>query len=290
MSNRGASAVAIAEWDRGLVFWPDDRSDLRIYFWFYEWNLFGAVAPGQISRGYWIPSKSIAADNRSAALSLPGITLQVEAVKDGARLELLVRNCSGRHWTDLAAIVPCLTPGRAIEHPLVPATEMLFDTDQSRTWYHGENGLVPLTGRNIHFCKHLLSDLQKEGSLERRDPSAQTQETPHGAADAPASTNPNLPAESASGLPFAFSAKWPPHTDPSTEGIMIRESGDGWVAGIAWEDHLSAQGHNPWNCMHLSVRVGPLAPGATRKVRGRVYLFSGSRDECLARFRKELQV
>jgi hypothetical protein len=56
------------------------------------------------------------------------------------------------------------------------------------------------------------------------------------------------------------------------------------VAGIAWEAFLSAQGHNPWKCTHLAVRIGPLRPGQTRSVRGKIYLLPGNKETCLERF------
>lgn len=68
--------------------------------------------------------------------------------------------------------------------------------------------------------------------------------------------------------------------------MLLWASGDGqWVAGIAWERSLSTQGHNPWECMHLCVLLGPLEEGETGAVPGRIYLFEGGRDECLKRYR-----
>ncbi len=60
-----------------------------------------------------------------------------------------------------------------------------------------------------------------------------------------------------------------------------------WVAGIARERFVSAQGHNPWRCMHLSIRVGPLKRGESRNVRGRVLLFPGTKEMCMERFKAE---
>ena len=71
-------------------------------------------------------------------------------------------------------------------------------------------------------------------------------------------------------------------------GIIARESTDGkWACGIAWEDFLSAQGHNPWQCMHLSVCVGPLKRGQSKSIRGKIYLLRGSKDEVLRRYRED---
>jgi hypothetical protein len=71
---------------------------------------------------------------------------------------------------------------------------------------------------------------------------------------------------------------------------MVRESVDGkWVAGIAWVDFLSAQGHNPRKCAHLSVRVGPLKCGQSKTVRGKIYLFQGTKEDCLRHFRRDFR-
>jgi hypothetical protein len=72
-------------------------------------------------------------------------------------------------------------------------------------------------------------------------------------------------------------------------GAIIRESDDGnYVAGIVWDDFLSAQGHNPWTCMHLSVRAGALALDESVTRRGRIYLFNGTAQDCLDRCRSFL--
>ena len=66
---------------------------------------------------------------------------------------------------------------------------------------------------------------------------------------------------------------------------MIRESSDGrYVMGIGWESFLMAQAHNPMNCMHLAIKVGPLAQGAQKTIRGQIYLFEGCKEDGLRQF------
>ena len=50
---------------------------------------------------------------------------------------------------------------------------------------------------------------------------------------------------------------------------------------------MTVQGHNPWECMHLSVNVGPLKQGETRSIRGKVYLFKGTKEALFARYRED---
>jgi hypothetical protein len=91
----------------------------------------------------------------------------------------------------------------------------------------------------------------------------------------------------AGGSAFVFSSKWPTSDVNATVGLLVRESEDGrWVTGIGWEDHLSVQGHNPWSCMHTCIRVGALKPNESRTIRGRLYLFNGTKEDCLAKFGK----
>ena len=71
-------------------------------------------------------------------------------------------------------------------------------------------------------------------------------------------------------------------------GAIIRESDDGnWVAGIAWDNFLSAQGHNPWTCVHLSRRAGALALDEFVTRHGRIYLFDGNVPDCLLKCDKQ---
>jgi hypothetical protein len=39
--------------------------------------------------------------------------------------------------------------------------------------------------------------------------------------------------------------------------------------------------------MHACVRVGPLAPGESKTIRGRLYLFRGTKDDCVARYQRD---
>ena len=89
---------------------------------------------------------------------------------------------------------------------------------------------------------------------------------------------------------FVFSGKWPTARPDATGGLILRESMDGaWVSGMAWNDFLSVQAHNPWQCMHLAPRVGPLKPGETRSIRGKIYLLNGTKDDCLRLYHNDFR-
>ena len=76
-----------------------------------------------------------------------------------------------------------------------------------------------------------------------------------------------------------------PSLGDASIALLSEQPTDGkWVCGIAWQEFLSAQGHNPWECMHLSIRIGPLASGESKTIRGKIYLFEGNKDKLLQRY------
>jgi hypothetical protein len=245
--------IRLGTWEYGFFFWPMDRPDLRMYLWFYEWNLFDAVIRGEHTPGSHIPQKIVGPESDHGTLLHGGLELKVETGEAGARFSLAVRNESDHDWPDVATIIPCFNPGSQ-ESGLAPPTHAFFDEGHERTWFASAQGLQLLTGRAVHFN---------------------------------AALHPAVEARSRNGR-FAFSEKWPTSPIDATAGLIVRESSDGrWVTGIAWEDFLSVQGHNPWRCMHLGIRVGPLASGEARDIRGRLYLMPGTKEPCYETFRQE---
>lgn len=245
--------IHLFKWGKGVGFEPHDAPDMKMYLWFYEWNLFDAVKPGEHNHGRCDFHKDIGEDRSEARLHSPHLELKAKAAEDGAQLTIVATNGAEHDWGEEAAIIPCFNPGDP-RGKLCSQNPLFADEEQTRTYFLGENGLAPLVGRDIHFNRKLRAQVE---------------------------------ALSDNGE-FSFSGKWPTSEQNAYAGIMVRESSDGqWVAAIAWEDFLSSQGHNPWKCMHLSARLGPLKPGESRTLRGRVYLFRGDRNDCLERFQKE---
>lgn len=137
-----------------------------------------------------------------------------------------------------------------------PNAPLNLEFKNTNTWYVGADGLEKLIAREIHFNDALREQVDAEAVDGR----------------------------------FVFSHKWPTSPDNAHAGLIVRESTNGrWVAGIAWERFLSSQGHNPWSCMHLAVGVGPLKPGESRVIRGRIYLFPGTREDCYKAFGQQLK-
>lgn len=245
--------LRIGEWERGFVFWPSQHTNLRVYLWFYEWNLFDAICEGIHTRGYWIPIKRLSKDRRRGVLIHPGMELLVTATDDKIDLQLKIVNETDHYWPETAAIVPCFNPGAPDREQLFLSapTWQFFDDDRQRTWFVSSRGLAHLRNRDIHFNEQLYSSFSDRGK----------------------------PRE------FVFSDKWPTSTVNATEGIIIRESVNRlWVTGVAWEEFVSVQAHNPWRCMHLSIKVGPLEPRQTRTLRGKLYLFKGTKEMCFEKF------
>jgi len=252
MAGAGCSSprpnVKLLAWERGIAVASRDQPGMAMYLWFYEWNMFGAVARGQhTGGGYKQFARQVSEDQNEAVLTSDTMELKARAAEDGAELLLTITNRSDHDWPDVAGIIPCFNPG--------PKDDPNEQFANANTWFVGPDGLVRQEKREIHFNADLRSSIDARSDQGR----------------------------------FVFSHKWPTSDVDATEGLLLRESTDGqWVTGIAWERFLSAQGHNPWQCMHLCIRVGPLKRSETRTVRGRVYLFPGTKEDCLRRMRADL--
>ena len=147
---------------------------------------------------------------------------------DGAELTLKITNNGRIRLVGDCGIIPCFNPGAPADNAKkYPKAIVNPEFKNTNTWYAGQNGLAKLMRREIHF-NHTLRGLVDEQAVDGEYP---------------------------------FTYKWPTSSDDAREGLLIRESTSGdWVTGIAWERFLSAQGHNPWSCMHLCINVGPLCP------------------------------
>jgi len=240
--------VELFSWERGIGVRSREDSKPAMYLWVYEWNMFEAMKPGQHTRGTFPLPREVGPSGNTATIESPELNLKMTAVKDGADLELTVRNRTDRDWPEIAGIIPCFNPG--------PANDRTEAFDNTKTYYLGPEGLERLKKREIHFNDKLRPRIDREASDGK----------------------------------FVFSEKWPTAEPNAKAGVLIRESTDGgWVTGIVWEEFLSAQGHNPWDCMHLAVRVGPLNAGESTKIRGKIYLFRGDKDDCLKQIRRDFE-
>jgi len=232
---------------------PTDK-DGFMFLWFYEWNMFEAVKPGQHTPGCASWDWYVTPDRTRAVMNSAALKIVAEAAAEHVDLTLTITNDSNHDWPDPAAIIPCFNPGNT--EAAIEENPLFYDLDHTKTYYYGTDGLELLQKREIHF-NHAL--------------------------------RPAVDAISPEGK-FKFSHKWPTSEKNATAAVMIRESEDKkWAAGIAWQDFLSAQGHNPWKCIHLAVRVGPLKKGRSRTILGRIYLFKGTKEKCLEKFQKDFK-
>jgi hypothetical protein len=253
-----AAQPRLVEWERGIALEPAADPAMKMYLWFYEWNMFEAMAPGPHTHGTYKLDRRI--DRGGAHITSPAIDFHMKPAPDGAEMALTVRNTTGYEWPEIAAIIPCWSPGQVEgtdpSSPL-PRTVAFADRSRDGTWFLAENGLAPLANRAIHFNRELRAAVDR--------------------------------ASDRGVHPFSY--KWPTSEQNSRAGALVRRSADGrWVTGIGWEDWLSVQGHNPWSCMHVAIRVGPLRPNGSKTVRGRVYLFEGTAEEFWRRARRDLGI
>ncbi len=253
--------LILDEWERGFVIAPYENREMKVFLWFYEWHLFDAVLPGIHTHGYGKPgdwsifTRSVNKSRTEGFMEKDDMRLDLKSVDDGVDMLLTIQNTSNHDWPEIAAVIPCFNPGPPPDRSLdnvFRRNELLIDLDSTHTYFIGPEGITNLNNRSIHF-NHLL----------------------------------RLKVEKARGEAgsFIFDRKWPTSQVDAHNGLMIRESLDGkWVTGIAWESFLSAQGHNPWQCIHLSIQVGPLKQGEKKEIRGKIYLFQGTREECYRRY------
>lgn len=241
--------IELWEWERGIAVESRQQKGMTLYFWFYEWNMFDAIQEGEHTHGHHDFARQINADQNEAIIQSSGLSVGMKATDDGADMVLTVTNESEHDWPQVAGIIPCFNPG-----PPQKQNPQFIDGEHKRTYFLGDKGLELLEQREIHFNQKLRAEVDSLSQDDR----------------------------------FVFSEKWPTSNRDALAGILIRESIDGkWVAGIAWENFLSSQGHNPWNCMHLSVQVGPLKPSESKTIKGKIYLFRGKKEDCLEKFRTD---
>ncbi len=248
MARAGESTpnVRLLEWERGFAVQSLAQKDMVVYLWFYEWNMFEAIEPGQHTGGTYKLDRSLGKDGRRGVIASDALTLTATATADGADLELTVRNRTKYDFPPIAAIIPCFNPG-----PVKTRNPKFANTN---TYFLGPDGLKKLVRREIHFNTTVRDLVNKEAKDGR----------------------------------YVWSHKWPISEPDAVGGLIARESTDGkWVCGIAWQEFLSAQGHNPWECMHLSIRIGPLPAGESKTFRGKIYLFEGDNDKLLQRYRDD---
>ncbi|MHC4678140.1 MAG: hypothetical protein ACYTEK_05525 [Planctomycetota bacterium] len=250
--------MKLTEWERGIK--VESRMDEKgfAYFWFYEWHLFDAVAKGEHTHGSHSWEWTVNEKGTAARMNSPWLKMKINATPDGAIMTLNITNTTDHDWPDIAAIIPCFNPGNP--RKAEEQNPIFLDAQHRHTYFLGRDGLDLIKGqypREIHF-NHEYHPAIMSWKKERDDGT------------------------------FVFSEKWPTSDRDAYAGLLLRESDGGqWTMAIAWESFLSAQGHNPWNCMHLSIRVGPLKRGQSRTIRGRIYLLKGWKEDCLKDFKRD---
>ncbi len=254
--------MKMSSWERGISIHSPSDEDRFAYLWFYEWHLFDAVLAGEHTHGSHDWDWTVSPDGMKAEMKSEWLSMTMNATADGADLILNITNNSEHDWPEIAAIIPCFNPGH---EGTVEVNPLFLDEEHDDTYFLGKNGLDLIKGeapREIHFNQNMLPAIM-DWDKENEDGN------------------------------FVFASaehnyKWPTSERNAHAGLMIRESEDNdMVMGIAWDAYISAQGHNPWHCMHLSVRVGPLKQGETKTIRGKIYLFKGTKEDCLTKYRRD---
>ena len=255
----GLKLMKLSSWDKGITIQSPTNESCFAHLWFYEWHLFDAVLSGEHTHGSHNWEWAVSPDGTKAEIDSEWLSLTMNAADNGADLILKITNTSEHDWPEIAAIIPCFNPGHK---NTIKVNPLFLDEENDDTYFLGKNGLELIKGeapRELHFNQKSLPAIM-DWDKEREDGN------------------------------FVFASeecnyKWPISDRDAQAGLMIRESEDKkMVMGIAWESYISVQGHNPWHCMHLSVKVGPLSQGETKTIRGKIYLFDGTKEDCLKKY------
>ena len=102
-AEEGEPNVRLFEWERGFYVQTLEHDDMPVYLWFYEWNMFEAIEPGQHTRGTYMLNRSLTKDGRRGRVASDALNLAATAVTDGADLELTVRNRTDYDFPPIAA-------------------------------------------------------------------------------------------------------------------------------------------------------------------------------------------
>ena len=206
LAQENPAEMRLAEWDRGVSVQSVNQPDMKIYLWFYEWHMFDAVKPGQHTGGTWKNRITVKEDGTYATIESenPGIRLAMEAVNEGAAMQLSVTNRSNHDWPTLASMIACFNPG--------PRQSRNSQFANMETWFHSAEGLQRLAlraPREIHYNRDLRAAIDAEtGGRDR----------------------------------YAWTGKWPRSNVDAVNGLIIRESNDRrWVTAIPWERFVSAE-------------------------------------------------
>jgi hypothetical protein len=149
--------LQLSDWQRGVTITapqPQSADPMRMFLWFYEWNVFDARARGEHTGGRFDRfTKDIS--HSTATLKSDDMMLTMKADPVAVDLTLVVRNRSDHDWPVTAAIIPCFNPsrGRDVNRQFI----------NEKTWF-AANELTPLEGRGIHFNKALDSELRKRSA------------------------------------------------------------------------------------------------------------------------------
>jgi len=74
-------------------------------------------------------------------------------------------------------------------------------------------------------------------------------------------------------------------------GLIVRESSAGkYSSGMYWERTAYISNRHPADCVHASVDLGPLDPGGSRTVHGKIYFIEGTKDDLLNLWKRDFPV
>jgi len=247
---------------------PDQLTRIRIAHAELEGGLtfmFFEHANAAAIKGFPAPARIVSTGEDALKLSAESPVARwdmvMRAVDDGVELTLTVRNVSDRAWPAIAAVEACVSP-RWPNKDGQPVRFVRREGDTSQT-------VQPLSDRDSRTRTHILVDgrleLLKEMGICFRD-----DETYRAV-----SADENW-------MSTWWNKTYPPDPRHPGKGVLIRrDEATGWVMSFAWSEWTQLKTHDLYDCLHVAPRLGPLAPGESKTIHGKIGLFHGSMDESL---------
>jgi hypothetical protein len=290
--DRMLAAAKLSSYDNGIVVTSATDPAMTIHYWIFEWTIFDAIALDEEVSGYQKGTKNrkypvmrnivkrarkteISEDGRRAVVTIKSeadpkldMTWTFTARPDGADIELRIKNTSDRDWPELASLTPCFHPGVGSK-----GSEAVRAKRKEEGAPEPPDAMKP----NYAFCPKAGGDKNTSFATEAGLKLFPSQ-----------SAVTNVQLKEALAEPGIRRRIRRMGAERTQHGFIVRQSNDGaWTTGIAWDRFLYVQAGNPYRCMHMPLRVGPLAKGETATLRGRIWLFKGSPNECFKRYQAE---
>lgn len=240
-------------------------------FMFYEHANASAVKgfPGPASM------EKIAPDTLklSGANDVGEFVLQMRVDGEGIGLELTARNRSKTPWPAHASVEPCISP----RWPNLPAEY------QGMTHFNRPVLFMERRGESWVRTQPLHDNVEKKRTSVLLADDRPALLDHMGICFSDAATRRSMEADD-NWISTWWNKTYPPDPRHPARGVLVRrDDATGWVLTFGWDDWTNLKTHDTYDSLHVAPRLGPLAPGEAKTIRGRIGLFRGTLEEGIRR-------